>query len=428
MNLKEKMDKNKLYGVGISLVMAIFLWSWVIGVENPEIDMPFRGVDVEFEGEEYLKKEGYSIISPQSPKVNIVINGTKSDLNGIKNNNFKVSLDLQGLHPGENKVPVDYVLQGQTGNIRVVDVEPSTILVKIDKVVSENKQIEVETLGNLPESFTLGSVRALNNYVRVTGATSNLSQISRVVAYADISEKTESFMVTSKIVFLDKNNIELNNIEANSETVDLEVPVYKIKSVPILVKTYGSLGQNQSVENIKIVPENIIVRGNKEAIDKISQVETEPINVSSLITNKNYIPKLKLSDGISLHEDVKLKLVYDYSNKIERIFTKNVGELVLENTNNSFNYNLLNTPENFNITVFGEEDMVNKLKAEGLTLSVDLSGLGIGEHIIEVSLSGLDEVDSVKVEPAGVSVNIVEKPTSIEENSNIENTNGEGNN
>lgn len=415
MNLKEKMDKNKLYGVGISLVMAIFLWSWVIGVENPEIDMPFRGVDVEFEGEEYLKKEGYSIISPQSPKVNIVINGTKSDLNGIKNNNFKVSLDLQGLHPGENKVPVDYVLQGQTGNIRVVDVEPSTILVKIDKVVSENKQIEVETLGNLPESFTLGSVRALNNYVRVTGATSNLSQISRVVAYADISEKTESFMVTSKIVFLDKNNIELNNIEANSETVDLEVPVYKIKSVPILVKTYGSLGQNQSVENIKIVPENIIVRGNKEAIDKISQVETEPINVSSLITNKNYIPKLKLSDGISLHEDVKLKLVYDYSNKIERIFTKNVGELVLENTNNSFNYNLLNTPENFNITVFGEEDMVNKLKAEGLTLSVDLSGLGIGEHIIEVSLSGLDEVDSVKVEPAGVSVNIVEKPTSIEE-------------
>ena len=45
MDLKDKISKNKIKKIIISVVMAIFLWSWVIGVENPEIEIPYRGIN-----------------------------------------------------------------------------------------------------------------------------------------------------------------------------------------------------------------------------------------------------------------------------------------------------------------------------------------------------------------------------------------------
>ncbi|MDO5028814.1 MAG: CdaR family protein [Bacillota bacterium] len=417
MDLKDKINKNKFYKILLSLVMAIFLWSWVIGVENPEIEIPYRGIDVAYEGETYLNKEGLSIISPKNPKVNISIRGNKSDLNNIDSHNLKASLDLQGLKAGENKVPVEYSLQGQTGNIRIVNVEPSTILVKLDEIISENKKIDIEILGDLPDSYTVGEVRALNSFVRVTGPSSDLAQIARVVSYADVSSKTESFMVKSKLVFLDKNDLELNNIKASATSVEVEVPIYKIKSVPIRLKTYGSLKPNERLENIKPLPENIVIRGSSANVDKIKEIESESINISKLVEDNNFKVKLKLPEGISLHENIDIKVSYDHIIEIEESRKIPLEKIDLIGQNPTYTYEILYDLEELTVNLLGREDLLTKLVDDDISLFLNVSGLEAGDHLIDIQGNLSEDIKIKNTEPTALMIRITngEEPVEPEE-------------
>lgn len=409
MDLKAKINKNNIKKISISVVMAIFLWSWVIGVENPEIEIPYRGIDVAFEGESYLNKEGLSIISPKNPKVNISIRGNKSDLNSIDSHNLKASIDLQGLKAGENKVPVDYSLQGQTGNIRIVNVDPATILVKLDQIISENKKIDIEILGELPESYTLGETRALNSFVRVTGPSSDLAQIDRVVAYADVSNKTESFMIKSKLVFLDKNDIELNNINANVTSAELEVPIYKIKSVPIKLKTYGALKPNERLENLKAIPENIVIRGSSANVDKIREIESESINISNLVEDPNYKVKLKLPEGISLHEDVEVKLSYDHIINKEESRKIPVDQISFVGKNLNLNYEIVSDQKEVTVNLLGTEEDLKNLLDTNISLSFDVTDIEVGDHLVEIQANTLDGINIKSLDPTSLMLRITNK-------------------
>lgn len=420
MDLKDKINKNKIKKISISVVMAIFLWSWVIGVENPEIEIPYRGIDVAFEGESYLNKEGLSIISPKNPKVNISIKGNKSDLNSIDSHNIKASIDLQGLKAGENKVPVDYSLQGQTGNIRIVNVDPATVLVKLDQVISENKKIDIEILGELPESYTLGETRALNSFVRVTGPSSDLAQIDKVVAYADVSNKTESFMVKSKLVFLDKNDIELNNIKANASSVEVEVPIYKIKSVPIKLKTYGALKPNERLENLKAIPENIVIRGSAVSVDKIREIESESINISNLVEDTNYKVKLKLPDGISLHEDVDIKVSYDHIVSIEESRKIPLEEINFVGKNLKLDYEIVTDLKDVTVNLLGTEEDLGNLLDSNISLSFNVTNLELGDHLVEIQASTLEGINIKSLDPTSLMIRITNKQASEEGENEIQ--------
>lgn len=406
MDLKDKINKNKIYKIGISVVMAIFLWSWVIGVENPEIEIPYRGIDVAFEGEGYLNKEGLSIISPKNPKVNISIKGNKSDLNSIDSHNIKASIDLQGLKAGENKVPVDYSLQGQTGNIRIINVDPATILVKLDEIISENKKIDIEILGELPESYTLGETRALNSFVRVTGPSSDLAQVDRVVAYADVSNKTESFMVKSKLAFLDKNGIELNNIKTNVTSAEVEVPIYKIKSVPIKLKTYGALKPNERLENIKALPENIVIRGSAANVDKIKEIESESINISNLVEDSNYKVKLKLPDGISLHEDIDVKVSFDHIVNKEEIRKIPMDQISFVGKNSKLNYEIISDLKEVNVTLLGTDEDLKNLLDTNINLSFNVTDLELGDRLVEIQANTLEGIRVKSIDPTSLTIRI----------------------
>lgn len=415
MDLKDKISKNKIKKISISVVMAIFLWSWVIGVENPEIEIPYRGIDVSFEGESYLNKEGLSIISPKAPKVNISIRGNKSDLNSIDSHNLKATIDLQGLKAGENKVPVDYSLHGQTGNIRIVNVEPATILVKLDEIISENKKIDIEVLGDLPESYTLGELRTLNSFVRVTGPSSDLDQIDRVVAYADVSNKTESFMVKSKLTFLDKKGIELNNIKANVTSADVEVPIYKIKSVPIKLKTYGSLKPNERLENIKAIPENIVIRGSSANIDKIKEIESESINISSLAEDKNYKVKLKLPEGISVHEDVEVKVAFDHIVEIEESRKIPLDEINFVGKKPLYNYEIMSDLKEITVNILGTAEDLKNLLDTNISLSINVTNLEVGDQLVEIQASSLDGISIKNIDPTSITVRTTSSQASEEQ-------------
>lgn len=406
MKIKKKLNENNLYIKLLSLVVAIFLWSYVIGIVNPEINMTHRGIEVQTEGIAYLQREGLSVISPENPRVNVEVFGTKSDLSNIKSSNIVAVMNLEGLAPGENTVDIDVSIQGISGRVSVVDVEPSSIVVYLDEVVSDNIRIEVETLGELPENYTVGNVRALTNYVRVTAPSQINDQIAKVVAYADISGKTETFMVNSNLVFLDKNNIEINDLETNISAIDIEVPIYKLKSVPIDIETTGTLSSDETIENIKTNPENIVIRGNREVIDTIDSIQTETINLNELIATENYNVTLRLPEGVAVHELGNIELVYDYTSSSSKILSIPTSDVDLRNRENGFNYNITDSIRSINVVIYGETSLISSITASDIDAFLNVSGLQEGEQLVNITITAIDNIEIRSISPESIELTI----------------------
>lgn len=420
MDLRERLNKNKWSVKLVSLIMAIFLWSYVMGVVNPVRHIDYRGIEIQFTGVDYINREGLSILSPQSPKVNVRIEGTRSELSNISTrpNTIVAEANLSGVRPGENVVNISVSIKEQTGGVRIINVEPSQIVVNIDEIVTENLEISVEPLGNLPEGYTLGNIRVIDNYVRVTAPKTAIDQIVEVVVYPVISDKTETFMINSPIIFLDKNQNEIQNLSSNIETADIEVPIYRLKSVPIRPLVTGTIGQDEKITNIRVVPENVVIRGTTKTIDSISYIETEELNLQDLVGAETHEVDLKLPEGVTMHDPgVDFKLEYEYINNVQKNITVPRENFYIKNENSDLDYTINTEFDSVNVILYGESSLLDGLTGEDIKIFTDVKGLSSGEYLLEFNIDSIEGVTLREKEPTSISIIITNK-AEVENNGN----------
>lgn len=419
MDLRERLNKNKWSVKLVSLIMAIFLWSYVMGVVNPVRHIDYRGIEIQFTGVDYINREGLSILSPQSPKVNVRIEGTRSELSNVSTrpNTIVAEANLSGVRPGENVVNISVSIKEQTGGVRIINVEPSQIVVNIDEIVTENLEISVEPLGNLPEGYTLGNIRVIDNYVRVTAPKTAIDQIVEVVVYPVISDKTETFMINSPIIFLDKNQNEIQNLSSNIETADIEVPIYRLKSVPIRPLVTGTIGQDEKITNIRVVPENVVIRGTTKTIDSISYIETEELNLQDLVGAETHEVDLKLPEGVTMHDPgVDFKLEYEYINNVQKNITVPRENFYIKNENSDLDYTINTEFDSVNVILYGESSLLDGLTGEDIKIFTDVKGLSSGEYLLEFNIDSIEGVTLREKEPTSISIIITNKAEAEVEN------------
>lgn len=407
MNLKEKLKKNNLNTKLISLVMAILLWSYIMGIENPESERPYRGVDVNITGEHYLQQEGYSLISPQDPKITVDIVGTRSNFIDFSSANILAELNLEGMKPGDNKAEINVSIVRHSGDVTISGWEPSSVIVTLDEIVTENIRINVQTLGELEESYTLGNVRVLNNYVRITAPKSVIDQIKNAITYVDVTGRRDTFMVNSPIVLLDKNDNEIKNLDMSIEYTDIEVPIYKQKSVPIEVNLVGNIGEDEKITNVQVVPENVVIRGQSDIIDGINSIQTEPVERRDLLGSQTQEVTLVLPNGVALHDnDLDVHLEYDYLNYIEKVITIPRDNFNINNENLEYDYEINSDIENISIIIYGESNDVGEINSEEIQIYIDVKDLSPGKYAIEPKIYNINDLTIRNIEPSTIEVEI----------------------
>lgn len=407
MNLKEKLKKNNLNTKLISLVMAILLWSYIMGIENPESERPYRGVDVNITGEHYLQQEGYSLISPQDPKITVDIVGTRSNFIDFSSANILAELNLEGMKPGDNKAEINVSIVRHSGDVTISGWEPSSVIVTLDEIVTENIRINVQTLGELEESYTLGNVRVLNNYVRITAPKSVIDQIKNAITYVDVTGRRDTFMVNSPIVLLDKNDNEIKNLDMSIEYTDIEVPIYKQKSVPIEVNLVGNIGEDEKITNVQVVPENVVIRGQSDIIDGINSIQTEPVERRDLLGSQTQEVTLVLPNGVALHNnDLDVHLEYDYLNYIEKVITIPRDNFNINNENLEYDYEINSDIENISIIIYGESNDVGEINSEEIQIYIDVKDLSPGKYAIEPKIYNINDLTIRNIEPSTIEVEI----------------------
>lgn len=113
------MLRNKKFQLVLSLLIAIALWLYVVGDINPTITAEVKGIEVEMTGEDVLEDLGMSATLDGPKTVDIVISGSRSEINKAKGSDIRAVVDVSNCNYGENEEEISIVFPDEIDGISV---------------------------------------------------------------------------------------------------------------------------------------------------------------------------------------------------------------------------------------------------------------------------------------------------------------------
>lgn len=324
-----------------------------------------------------------------------------------------VSVDLTGLKPGNHKVTLKY-----TQRLKSLDykLDPSQVTVTIHEKVSQNRNLTYDILHqeDLDNKLYISNVEIDRSDVIIKGAEYKLNKVATVKALFDVNaipkKDRKAGDVTVKdipLVAYDSNGKKVN-VEIVPKTVTANVTITSpSKEIPVRIVPKGNLAFGKSIKSMDASLNKVTVYGEQAAIDNIEQLEVE-IDVKGLDKDKEFNVTLKKPKGITelSTKTMTVKVVIDNSSSKE---FENIS-VTTENLDSRYKVQALSESDRqVTVVVKGSEEALKNINASDITAYIDLKDYGVGEHKVEVNVTGTDLKLSYFSKTEKVKVKISEK-------------------
>lgn len=303
----------------------------------------------------------------------------------------EISVDLSDLTPGTHKVNLNYKQNVSSVNYKV---DPSSVTVVVYKKMSSSREVNADIIhkDNLDKKLNVDSITLNKDKVTIKGAEYKLNEVASVKALIDIDHLTnqkEGTQVLKDIPLIayDKNG-EIVDVEVVPESLEAEIVISSpSKVVPIKIETEGNL-EGKAISSLTPSVNEVTIYGSSEALDKIDYLPVK-IDISGIKDNKNYTVNLTNPTGV---RDISVKTI-TVKLVVDEVVTTEVENVKINITNLQKGYiaQAANS-ESSSITVIvkGSKSVIDNLDSSTINATVDLQGLGVGEHEVEVLVTGSD--------------------------------------
>lgn len=400
--------KSSMIVISLLLAIAVFFVvdtkSTTLLETNAEV-IYNRPVTATYNDEEY-------VIEGLPETVDITLIGTKANLYLAKQLPTQdVMVDLSDLKPGVHKVNLKYKQSITSVEYKL---DPSVATVVISSKKSETREIEsdIVNLNKLDSKLAVSSVKLDVDEVIIKGTEEKLSKVSKIKALVNVSEMIDPKAGTNTLkdvplVAYDENGkvmeVEMVPSSVNS-TVEIESPS---KEVPIKVVTTGNVVFGKAIKNITTSINKVTVYGDSKTLDKTDAIEVK-VDVSDLKDNKQYTKTIKKPSGI---RDISSKTV-TVNIELDDEATTELSGVRLSYINLDPNYTVQATQESSTEVVVilkGVSSVIKDIKSTSVEAYVDLKGLGVGEHEVEIKVKGQDDKVNYSSKVKKTTIKIAEK-------------------
>ena len=406
----DKVSGKKSTLLVVSLLLAFLTFIWIDQESNIMIDqyaeILYNQPVTAVYNEELYVVEGL-------PKaVDITLIGQRRHIFLAKQSPSKgVSVDLTGLKPGNHKVTLKY-----TQRLKSLDykLDPSQVTVTIYEKVSENRSLTYDILhqDSLDNKLYISNVEIDRSDVIIKGAQYKLDKVASVKALLDVKSipnpKAGDITVKDIPLVAYDNNGKIVDVEIVPKTVTATVTITSpSKEIPVRVVPKGNLAFGKSIKSMDSSLSKITVYGSQEAIDKIEQLEVE-IDVKGLEKDKEFNVTLKKPKGITelSSKTMTIKVVIDNSSSKE---FENVS-VTTENLDSKYKVQALSEADRqVTVVVKGSEEAIKNIDVSDITAYIDLANYGVGEHEVEVKVTGTDLKLAYTSKTKKIKVRISEK-------------------
>lgn len=390
-------NKQKVIVQLVCVLLSFGLWIYVTNIENPIKSYELNKVPVEIKNSDNLKSSGLTLSPNQNFYVNLKIEGSSQDLFSIDKEDFKISVDLNELvlKKGENKVmvrieeaPQDIKIKNSTG-----------LTIRINTEEYKTKEVPVKSKINVisKSGYYVATPIFSPDIVLVSGPESLVDRVTSVVAEAEESNAVKTIIKNYTVIPVDDNYKEVIGVQLSQKWVEATIEINEGKTVPIKINVIGTIQNDLKLKSISSDTTEIGITGPKSILDSISEIGTENIDISQIKDNTSMEVKLKIPDGILIHNgqnNINVNIL------VEKKKTKEI----------TINYSIIGQQEgisivpdknNITIEVIGFEDDINNLTEANFSAQLDVSEYtkeGEYTKAPTVSLVGVNNVTINKVE------------------------------
>ena len=376
----------------ISLIIAIFTF---IVIDQKILTFSESSAEVlDIEQVKVLYDEDNYVVEGIPESVDITLIGNKADLYIAKQSpTNEVVIDLWGLKPGTHKVDIKY---DQLSSGIKYSINPSVATVVIYEKVSSTKTLTIDLLNQdaLDQRYIIDEMKSDTDSVVIKGASYKVDKVATVKALVDVKalhkfELGEKINVSATLRAYDESG-NVVDVEISPAKVNVELSISSpSKEVPIQVIPTGNVIYNMGISNF-------IINNNKTTNVTIYG----PMDVLSTI---DYIPAYINIDGLSedtqfkvdLEKPVGVKYMSENNVTIDVKLSDNIGyteieDVVINAENIGKNYRAIVAFDSVPIKIKGVVDIINEITEEDIYVYIDLKGLGVGTHEVDIIVTGND--------------------------------------
>ena len=381
--------KQTLIVVSLILSLAVF---FIIDSESNTIIDQYAEVLYNQKVTATYNEEAY-VVEGLPSSVDITLVGQKRHIFLAKQYpSSGVTVDLTGLKPGQHKVTLKYTQQLKSIDYRL---DPSTVTVTIYDKVSQTKSLTYDVLhqDDLDSKLNIDNVELDRSEVIVKGAEYKLDKVATVRALVDVDDfpKQEAGELTLK-------DVPLVAYDTNGKVVDVEIVPKNVtakvtisspsKEVPIEIVPKGELAFGKAIKSLSSDIDSVTVYGSQEALDKLDSLEAE-VDVTGLDENKEYTVTLKRPNGITEISESTITVNVSIDDSTTKEF--NNISIATENLDPDYSVQALSEADSkVTVVVTGSKSIIDNIDPSIINAYVDLDGLGVGEHEVEVKVRGDD--------------------------------------
>ncbi len=294
--VKNALSRNKLKKF-LSLLMAIALWFYVMGAQNPVIEDSYN-VKVRLKSTSYDYKAFF-----QNQDIKVTLSAPRSYFIDYNENDIYAYIDLAGYEEGEYDVPVNASFPK---GFELNKIAPETIHVKIEPIIERQMEVTLTVSGSPKPNTIINEIQAPQN-VTIIGPKNIVNSVQKVIGYVGVVGEGDDFELNVPLSAIDENGREVQSARVAPSSINVFVDVEPSikKTVPVIANVTAPNGME--ISRTSIEPANVEIEGVAEVINAIDSLKTKSVNISK--GTDTYIENLDLiiPDGIkSSVEDVTI--------------------------------------------------------------------------------------------------------------------------
>lgn len=337
-------------------------------------------------------EEAY-IVEGLPKTVDITLIGRKADLYFAKQSpSHDINVDLSDLKPGTHKVTIKYNQALPSIDYKV---NPSVATVIIYPKVSETKTLTYDILNQdvLDPKLVIKDMKMDYDKVVIKGAEHQLKQVATVKALVDINNLVKQEVGTTTL-----EDVPLKAYDERGNVVDVEIVPRRVdvemeiaspsKELPIKVIPKGNVSFGQAINSMEMNETKVTVYGDEAALAKLKYIPLT-IDVSGLKEDHEYKLELTKPSGIRYMSVSNVTVNLTLGKATEKEIT-NV-KIEPRNLNDLYTVQGMSIEDTMiTVTAKGVDSVLDGIKATDIVAYVDLKGLGIGIHEVQVKVEGTD--------------------------------------
>ena len=404
--------RNKLVAKIIAALIAFTIWAYVILSQDPITTQGYSDIPINLSNVERLANYDLVLFEVERESVNVSVGGAHSLL-AQYGDQITVFADVLVNSEGRpvNSAGRHYIafstIQAHP-RLTIEGTRPGGMWITIENLVTVEEPVDVRFVGDEIPNTEPGNITIHPQAVEITGAQPLIEAIRYVeveIQSNQIERTATSFIPHIKVLDEDRNPIP--NLTLSTSLAHVEVMLYDVWAIPLSVEILGTPGAIHEVTNMTF-PSTIRVRGARADLADVNSIVAVPIDISEFVRTTSVPISFTLPEGLALAYGQGIpNLRVEIETMANTSFEFDSSEI--EKRGLSVGLSAQFEEMTFRLNVGGDDEVIEYIERGDFQLSVNLGGLEVGTHSVEIIVTHDKELKLVERVPIYLYVTIEEE-------------------